>query len=219
MDGPDIDEKRAQMYWWFSSLFFSELDESQLNQYISPPFHLFLDQLAEAPQLHRSAHAFKTALSQLQMRPDAQLELAADFCGLFLMGDRAGAMPYASSYLSNDKLLHGKPAQELADIFAAHQIALNDNHNEARDHIAVILDFIGNLAINSHQYPDDSFYNAHLNEQLTLLRAYLLSWIPQFVTKCTENDQFGFYANAAQLLNDYLLFDEQYLSERVEATD
>ena len=42
-------------------------------------------------------------IATLTVRDDARLELAADFCGLFLMTDKQAALPYASAYKQDEQ--------------------------------------------------------------------------------------------------------------------
>lgn len=80
------------------------------------------------------------ALNRLQNRQDAQLELAADFCDLFLKSDRDSALPYASVY-TDKGLLNGKPAQQMRELLGAHGVKVEQNLNEPEDHLAIQLDF------------------------------------------------------------------------------
>ncbi|WP_246616336.1 molecular chaperone TorD [Thaumasiovibrio subtropicus] len=211
-----INENRAQMYWWFSSLFFTELTEKQLQHYMSPQFLAFIQQLSEAEELQDASEHFSHALTRLNSREDVQLELAADFCSLFLTGDRASAIPYASVYLSQDKLTHGETAQEIRALLIEHQIGLDAQHNEPADHIAIILDFVGNLIINMNKHESDQQIARHLNDQIDIIQRYLVKWVPQFVDRVSQNDRFGFYATSAELLQAFLIYDLSYCIEQYQ---
>ncbi|TON54002.1 molecular chaperone TorD family protein, partial [Vibrio parahaemolyticus] len=90
-----FNEKRAEIYWWFSSLFAKELSEKELETYHSVEIRSFLAGLGENESLKPAVNRLVDALNRLQDRNDAQLELAADFCELFLKTDKYGALPYA----------------------------------------------------------------------------------------------------------------------------
>ncbi|MEF1340186.1 molecular chaperone TorD, partial [Vibrio rotiferianus] len=94
-----FNEKRAEIYWWFSSLFAKELTDKELESYHSVEIRSFLAGLGENETLKPSVDALVDALNRLQDREDAQLELAADFCELFLITEKHGSLPYASMYI------------------------------------------------------------------------------------------------------------------------
>ncbi len=215
MNDPQINESRAQMYWWLSSLFFSELTDKQLQHYLSVDFQHFIAQLSANEELQDSAEHFSNALTRLSSREDSQLELAADFCGLFLTGERSGALPYASVYLCSDKLMQGQPAQAMQARLIEHQIGIASQHNEPADHLAIILDFVGNLIINMNQQENGKQLSRHYNEQIDIIKESLLSWVPSFASQTSKNDKFGFYAAAAELLVAYLSYDLAFCIEQV----
>ncbi|TON37028.1 molecular chaperone TorD family protein, partial [Vibrio parahaemolyticus] len=67
-----------------------------LETYHSVEIRSFLAGLGENESLKPAVDSLVDALNRLQDRNDAQLELAADFCELFLKTDKYGALPYAS---------------------------------------------------------------------------------------------------------------------------
>lgn len=79
-----FNEKRAEIYWWFSSLFARELSQVELDKYHSAEIRSFLSGLAENDRLRVEVQQLVQTLNKLLDRQDAQLELAADFCDLFL---------------------------------------------------------------------------------------------------------------------------------------
>ncbi|WP_394152740.1 molecular chaperone TorD [Vibrio maritimus] len=206
-----FNEQRAEIYWWLSSLFAAELTDDELNKYHSPEIRSFLSGLGENPSLKEPIQVFTESLNRLQVREDAQLELSADFCDLFLKSDKHGALPYASMYIGKSGLLNDQPAQDMADLLAKHNVAVNKDLNEPADHLAIELDFLGNLIIRSNELEAEAHMNDALHEQAEFIKNYLMTWLPQFVAKCQTNDEFGFYASAAKLLEAFCQLDYTYL--------
>ncbi|GMQ46034.1 molecular chaperone TorD [Vibrio sp. 10N] len=206
-----FNEQRAEIYWWLSSLFASELTEDELNKYHSPEIRSFLTGLGENPSLSEPIKTFTDALNRLQVREDAQLELSADFCDLFLKSDKHGALPYASMYIGKSGLLNDQPAQDMTDLLTKHGVAVNQDLNEPADHLAIELDFLGNLIIRSNELENEAHMNTAMTEQADFINTYLMSWLPQFVQKCQQFDEFGFYAAAASLLHAFCQLDLTYL--------
>lgn len=94
-----INEQRAEFYWWMSSLFATELTQDDLNNYHGADMDNYFSVLAMTGELSTPVAGLREALAKLKTRQDAQLELAADFCGLFLSTPKTGALPYASIYI------------------------------------------------------------------------------------------------------------------------
>lgn len=206
-----FNEKRAEIYWWLSSLFAKELTEENLAQYQSPEIRSFLGGLGENESLADAVNRVVDGLNRLMDRQDAQLELSADFCDLFLKTDKYGALPYASLYLGDSGLLNDEPAKVMAELMQKHGVVVDESLNEPADHLAIELDFLGNLIIRSNQSGNEEELEAAFIEQHEFIQTHLLSWVPQFVAKCQKFDEFGFYAAIAALLLAFLELDCRYL--------
>ncbi len=207
-----FNEKRAEIYWWLSSIFAKELTNKDLEAYHSPEIRSFLTGLSENEALKPSIEKLVDSLNRLQDRQDAQLELAADFCGLFLTTDKSGALPYASMYIGKSGLLNDVPAQEMQQLMQNKGVDVQQGLNEPADHVAIELDFLGNMIIRSNELEKLEHIDEALLEQKAFIEKYLLSWLPKFSDKCSQFDEFGFYANASELLVAFCHLDCAYLS-------
>ena len=206
-----FNEKRAEIYWWLSSLLAKELTEENLAHYHSPEIRSFLSGLGENEALKPAITKVIDALNRLLDREDAQLELSADFCDLFLKSDKDSALPYASMYIGKTGLLNDEPAREMEALMSQHGVQVDKNLNEPADHIAIELDFLGNLIIRSNELEQEHALEAALSEQEAFIRQHLLSWTPAFSTKCQTLDDFGFYAAIVSLMVAFLELDCGYL--------
>ncbi|MGD8109012.1 molecular chaperone TorD [Vibrio sp. TRT 21S02] len=207
-----FNEKRAEIYWWLSSVFARELTETDIEQYHSPEIRAFLTGLGENESLKTASDKLIDALNRLMDREDAQLELAADFCDIFLKSDKDSALPYASMYVGKSGLLNDEPAKEMQTIMEQHGIAIDKNLNEPADHIAIELDFLGNLIIRSNELEQERHMEEALAEQEQFIKKHILNWTPQFSDKCQSLDEFGFYAAISQLTIAFLELDCVYLA-------
>ncbi|VDZ75753.1 TorD protein [Salmonella bongori] len=86
-------EQYACVYAWLALLFFREVDEEGLRQLQSAEIADWLALLKRQPDLAASVALVEQKIAALSLRQDAQLELAADFCGLFLLTDKKAALP------------------------------------------------------------------------------------------------------------------------------
>lgn len=207
-----FNEQRAEIYWWMSSLLARELTTEDLEEYNGGEMLTFLSGLGMTPELKEPVEAFRDALNRLKTREDAQLELAADFCGLFLSTPKSGALPYASMYVGESGLLNDKPAQDMNKLMEKFDIAQRKEFNEPADHIAVELDFMGNLIILANQQESEEQAEAIMQEQQQFIDTMLLNWLPAFAKQCKERDQFGFYAAAVNLLVAFCKLDSAFLA-------
>jgi TorA specific chaperone len=206
-----FNEQRAEIYWWMSSLLARELTNEDLTEYHGDEMFTFLSGLGMTPELKEPVEAFRNAINTLKTREDAQLELAADFCGLFLSTPKSGALPYASMYVGESGLLNDKPAQDMNALMEEYGIAQRKEFNEPADHIAVELDFMGNLIIQANQEADEEKREALMQAQLAFVNGMLLNWIPAFVQSCKARDDFGFYAASVNLLLAFCQLDSAFL--------
>ncbi|AKB07367.1 molecular chaperone TorD [Vibrio cholerae] len=212
-----LNEKRAEIYWWLSSLFFKELSEQDIARYHSAEVRTFLSGLADEQSLNREVKHLVEALNRLQDRQDAQLELAADFCDLFLKSDRDSALPYASVY-ADQGLLNGKPAQQMRELLGAHGVKVEQNLNEPEDHLAIQLDFLAHLAISANQIEHSAQLSLALQAQSDFISQHLLTWLPAFAERCTQFDAFGLYSAAARLALAFIQQDKHCLDELIQET-
>lgn len=207
-----FNEQRAEIYWWMSSLMARELTAEDLEQYHGGDMYTFLSGLGMTEELKQPVENFREAINRLKTREDAQLELAADFCGLFLSTPKSGALPYASMYVGDSGLLNDKPAQEMHDWMEKYDIAQRKEFNEPADHLAVELDFMGNLVIMANQQQDEAKAEEIMQAQHSFISTMLMNWLPAFAKDCNERDKFGFYAAAVNLLLAFCKLDTAFLA-------
>ncbi|MGF1702603.1 molecular chaperone TorD [Photobacterium makurazakiensis] len=207
-----FNEQRAEIYWWMSSLFARELTEQDIEQYQSGDMVTFLSGLAMTAELKQPVDQLRDALKRLEEREDAQLELAADFCGLFLSTPKSGALPYASMYVGESGLLNDKPAQDMNKLMDEYDIAQRKEFNEPADHLAVELDFMGNLIIMANQKKSEQEAESLMQAQLKFINTMLLNWLPTFAKAAKSRDNFGFYAAAANVLVAFCQLDAAFLA-------
>ena len=207
----NFNEQRAEIYWWMSSLLSRELTDDDITEYLGGEMRTFLSGLGMTPELKQPVEAFLDALSRLENREDAQLELAADFCGLFLSTPKSGALPYASMYVGKSGLLNDKPAQDMNKLMEEYSIAQRKEFNEPADHVAVELDFMGNLIILANNQENEEKAETVMQAQLDFINTMLLNWLPAFTKSCESRDNFGFYAAAANLLLAFCKLDTAFL--------
>ncbi|EHV0732362.1 molecular chaperone TorD [Salmonella enterica] len=197
-------EQYACVYAWLALLFFREVDDEGLIQLQSAEIADWLALLKRQPALLKRQPALAASVALLEqkiaalsLRQDAQLELAADFCGLFLMTDKKSALPYASQY----------PQQEpgmIKHLLLEAGMEVNDDFKEPTDHLAIYLELLSHL----HFSLGESFQQRRMNKLRQKTLSSLLEWLPEFTNNCLKHDPYGFYAALSQLLLAIVRFDD-----------
>ncbi len=194
-------EQIACAYAWLAQLFSRELDSSQLAQLQSTDMVGWFAILEQEPSLSAATYELKAKIDALVNRPDARLELAADFCSLFLMSDKQSALPYASVYPSS-----GQDNTQIACLLFEAGMETSDVFNEPSDHLSIFLELLSHLHFSLNE-PNIDHEKVRQLRQQTL--SILLSWLPKFSHNCLRYDEFGFYGALSQLLLVLVQLDEQ----------
>ena len=210
MNNTDMNKARAMVYRLLSSLFAKEIDHQLLHELTSEPAKAFLAQLASEPSFKRDVDAMVSVLGSLTS-DKALMELAADYCGLFLVGTKHSASPYASLYLQDTSksakggdqpLLFGEQHQLMVLFLKQSQLQVQTSFPEPADHLAVILAYVEHLCLSASD-----------EEQLSFIESYLNSWLGKFAAKVTQCDSGDFYCALARLTQSWVNSDLAGLTE------
>ena len=194
-------EQMACVYAWLAQMFSRERDGEGLAQLQSSEMAEWFTVLKGEPSLEADVLLLEAKIAALKVREDATLELAADFCSLFLMSDKHAALPYASAHLEEGPN-YGVIKQLLSD--AGMQVS--DTFSESADHLAIFIELLSHLHFSLGE-PGGSRQRIDALRRETL--AGLLRWLPEFTAKCRRYDDFGFYAALSQLLLAFVRLDHQ----------
>lgn len=210
MNNTDMNKARAMVYRLLSSLFAKEIDHQLLHELTSEPAKAFLAQLASEPSFKRDVDAMVSVLGSLTS-DKALMELAADYCGLFLVGTKHSASPYASLYLQDTSksakagdqpLLFGEQHQLMVQFLKQSLLQVQTSFPEPADHLAVILAYVEHLCLSASD-----------EEQLSFIESYLNSWLGKFAAKVTQCDSGDFYCALARLTQSWVNSDLTGLTE------
>lgn len=133
-------EQMACVYAWLAQLFSRERDDESLGLLQSSEMAEWFAVLKGEPLLEAQVLLLEAKIAALKVREDATLELAADFCSLFLMSDKHAALPYASAHLEGGPN-YGVIKQLLSD--AGMQVS--DTFSESADHLAIFIELLSHL--------------------------------------------------------------------------
>lgn len=194
----------ACLYAWLAGIFARELDDTQLTQLQSADLQAWLDFMDSQPALHEASSNVRRSISALLLRPDARLELAADFAGLFLMTDKQSALPYASCYEGDKVRFRRDACLQMQQLLRDAGMSVRSEFHEPEDHLAVIFELLSHLKFAAGEFSTAEYAVAH--DELVTLNALqqrtlglLLMWLPDFAARCQAHDPFGFYAALSTL--------------------
>ncbi|MDB2385837.1 molecular chaperone TorD [Shewanella sp.] len=205
-----VNQVRSRLYQLLSSLFAKEINHETLQELTSNQAQIFWAQLARDPEFEPYVNTLQTELSKLN-DDSALLELAADYCGLFLVANQHSASPYASFYLSqqsvataekntDETLVFGPLHQQMTQFLKQSQLQVQSAFPEPADHFAVILAYVSHMSICSSN-----------QEQQHFIRQHLLREFRRFTDKVAQVCPSPFYTTLAQLTLAWIQSDLQWL--------
>jgi TorA-specific chaperone len=183
------------MYRLLASFFARELTQENIVGFQNGNGSHLLDALLEVDTYAPFTTYLKTFFSQITDPQQAALDLAESYAWNFHgVGGPSAAPLYASVYLSKSGATHQQAERELGSIIRRQGLSSENPDMEAYDHLSVILEFIAWL-----DEKEESIQQETLTQQLRtdIIDKYLLSWLPAFVSQCTDADQPGFYSDLA----------------------
>ena len=200
-------QARAVVYNFLSSLFAKEVNQDLVSQLTSAQGQSFLSALALEPTLAPSIKVISAELAQLNSK-ESLLELAADFCGLFLVDGQTSVSPYAGQYITNDLSnsdlsngeatkdkrkadkvqVFGELHQSMTEFLTTSNMQIHSDFPEPADHIAVMLAYLGHLCL-----------SASIDDQISFIETYLMTWLSHFTQQVTKHDAGHFYTAVAEL--------------------
>jgi TorA maturation chaperone TorD len=154
-------------------------------------------------------------LTKWPSQETALLELQKEYTRLFITAyHKVVAPPYGSVYLNSEKLIWGRSTAEVARLYEAAGLGMNENFHDIPDHIAAELEFASYLIAEQLKRDERSL---SASEQLPTLEKRFLTehlhkWAPAFFNRVVECSSAGFYQAAALMGRQFIDRDVMYLS-------
>lgn len=177
------------------------LTAEDLEEFGSYDMHAFLSSLATLDPLREAVETFREQAERVLALPTPQTQLSRHYHTLFvehaLLDTASFSQPSQESLLLMSTLLH------------QHGTQLNDDDPL---NVANQLEMMASLAIASTEAPSETARLGLLDQQREIANDLMLNWLPQLSKVCTQEDEFGFYASATQLLLAFFSMDIHYLN-------
>lgn len=182
---------RAATYRFLAGVFGTEVDADFLQSATSGELRQLLDDLQCESDLKDAIDLLKFNLDQRSHDASAIMDLRVIFSSLFLgAGGRKSAPPYASYYATEKASLSHTCVSEIEEIYRKHELAPHSGFSEPADHIAAMLSFCSELALQPEKQPDFKAF----------LQTHMKSFSQGFSEDCSSYDSDGFYLACANLL-------------------
>jgi anaerobic sulfite reductase subunit A len=214
-DRIQICENRRNIYVFLSRVYERELTQEMLHELTAQ--QTLSKSIGALSELRgtRVEKGFKNLVDSVEaMRgrdpAQVQLELAADYAGLFLGVGGTPAHPSESVYRSSTHLIMQKARDDVLEIYRKMGLEKTANFTEPEDHIAVELQFMAFLARQTvDALKADKALDAaeYLEAQRSFLTEHLCRWAPQFSKDILKNARRDFYKAVAQITAGYLTMD------------
>ena len=196
-------QHQALLCQWFATLLAAELDQATVLAYMRGDAGPLLADLALVEEVSSQVAQLRQAISTLSLLEQPQLELAADFAGLFLSDARHSPAPYASLYL-DAKRFSGPSQARMQARLKQMGMAIGEQLTEPADHLSIMLDYLSQSYVALAQRPTP----AAEAEVAHFVRDELASWLPEWVSRAKNVDTASaFYPALLGLISAYFSYD------------
>lgn len=209
-----INQQRAAFYGWFAGAFASELSKQAFAFYSGGELDSLLEVLKQIGFEDEVAR-LREFTSTLEGTEDERIDLMADFASCFLLDSRNSALPYASYYLGEEKLLYGEASSRMNEFLQGNQLQLHEDFREPADHLVVYLAVMADWCAEVAEIKDPMEIQRQVFEQHEFLTEALLTWLDQWAERLGNipHLRFTFYPAMGQLLLSYIRADAAAMSE------
>ncbi len=144
--------------------------------------------------------------------------LDVDFTNLFLLH----LVPYESFYTRDDQMIESGGDNPILELYNAldFRVQLDEARVVSPDHIGVELEFMYMLCdalSKAFDANDKDGMIELLQVQQGFLQDHLLNWAPMYLINMKKESRTPLYHDGAELTLEFLLSDNEYVSEQLEA--
>lgn len=209
------EETRSQGYRFLASVYFRELDESQIR---------FLKDAALPAEsdtdMERMSHGIRRYFRRAA--PDVLTRLRVDYARIFLAAgvyEGETAVPYESVFTGEERLMMGEARDDVLARYRREGMAVDPGLRTPEDHIAFELEFMALLCdkVKDAANERDGAEVTRLYEvQREFLDEHLLNWIEMLASKVDEYAKEEFYPLFCRYSIEYLKADRAFIIQELE---
>jgi len=129
--------------------------------------------------------------------------------------------PYEGFYIRDDQMIETGGANPVTDYYSAYNFVVDFEKARvvAPDHIAIELEFMHTLVEAQIKATEAGDYNIDdiISLQKEFLNKHLLQWVPMYLISVKYEARTPLYHDAADMAIEFLLSDNEYLSQVAKA--
>jgi TorA maturation chaperone TorD len=213
---------RSYLYQLQQGIFGSEPTVGLLTQVTSKhtqqAIELFYD--PDTPEVKNFLTLLERTADALSKQVDILIDnLSSEYVRLFYGPDVLPAPPWESVYATGQQVLFQESTLNVRRAFVKWGYLPQGYPNEPDDHLAYELDFMYNLAKQTHERFIAGEYTkakATLEDQQLFLQDHLLKWVGKFSERLQEFKEQNFYSQCAEFLVFFLKSDNDVLAELLQ---
>lgn len=203
---------RAEMYRLLASVFYRELDETQIATLKAQPL--------AAPEEGRMKDGADAVYRAFRMAPpDTLTRLRVDYARIFLAagiyeGDTA--VPFESVFTGEEGILMDDARDEVLAIYRNEDVTVQADLNTPEDHISFELEFMAILCdriASALREGNDAEAARLLELQRDFAQNHLLNWVPQLAERVDNYAKEAFYPAFMDYALGFIENDEAWLEE------
>jgi len=201
------ERSRSNLYALLSRILLQELDADFIETLKSD------DTLLEFFPSLKEWELFKT----LDTKTLLNEHINVDFVNISLLH----LTPYEGFYVRDDQMIETGGANPVTDYYSAYDFVVDFEKARvvAPDHIAIELEFMHTLVeaqIKAIEAGDDNVSDI-IALQKEFLNKHLLQWVPMYLISAKYEARTPLYHDAADMAIEFLLSDNEYLSQTAKA--
>ena len=206
--------RRADVYGFLSRLYCREADEALLVDLKRTAFPANTGN----DKVDTGYRMLATYLSGVADTTTALKELAVDYYNVFFGNGNltySAAYPFESVYTSEKRLLIQEARDEVLEVYAKANMAIDKSWKDPADHIALELQYMQKQSGHTKDALDKGNDDEALvlfGEQRTFLSEHLGAWAPMMTTDQKRIAKTGFYEGLAWLTEGFLKVDREFLA-------
>lgn len=203
---------RAEMYRLLASVFFRELDESQIATLKAAPLAA-----PEEGRMKRGSDAVYRAFRLAA--PDVLTRLRVDYARIFLAagvyeGDTA--VPFESVFTGEEGILMDEAREQVVAIFRAEEVTVDPELQSPEDHLSFELEFMAILSdriAEAWEREDEAEARRLMGVQASFAQDHLLNWMPDLAERVVSFAKEPFYPAFMDYAIGFVEDDESWLED------
>ena len=154
------------------------------------------------------------------LRAEKIEDLLGEYTRLFLGPTDYIAAPWESVYTSKERALFQESTLDVRYWFSVNGYTAGGYPNFPDDHISIMMHFLALMGTRANEAllaNDLEGFRKNLADQKQFEKEHLLNWVTRYAQDMQESESNFFYPELAVALAEFVLYDQQILTELLEA--